>query len=171
MNEQWRKGLLAAGWDLRKAVELAIGVEERGAVLYRDLAKKWESNAGLRDLFTRLATEEVGHREGFLTLLSSIGARTNDAVLDEACLKAIAHVSFFSEESGALKEIANLASPGQVLDKVLKFEKATLHYYQGLKDVLGANPPLDFMIAEEKRHTVEVMRAMGGLHDPDPDRL
>jgi len=166
MDEQWKKGLLAAGWDLRKAVELAIGIEERGTVLYRGMAKKWESNASLRDLFIQLAQEEAAHREGFLTLISSLGTRTNDAVLDEACLKAIAHVSFFSEESGALKEIANVASPGQVLDEVLKFERATLHYYRGLKDVIGANPTLDVMIAEEKRHTVAVMRAMEGLRDP-----
>ncbi|HEX7623818.1 MAG TPA: ferritin family protein [Anaeromyxobacteraceae bacterium] len=160
MDEQWRKGLFAAGWDLRKAVELAIGIEERGTELYRGLAKKWQANASLRELFTRLAQEEVAHREEFLALFSSIATRTSDAVLDEACLKAIAHVSFFSEESGALKEIGNLASPGQVLDKVLKFERATLHYYLGLKDVMGANPTLDAMIAEERRHTVEVLRAM-----------
>ncbi len=164
-RENWKKGLLAAGWNLRKAVELAIEIEEMGTELYRGLARKWESNADLRDLFTQLVNEEVAHREGFRTILSSVDTRRNDAVdkLDEECLKAIAHTSFFSEESGALKDIENLPTVEQVLDKVLKFEKATLLYYRGLKDVLGASPALDVMIAEEKRHTVDVMHAMRKL--------
>ncbi len=164
-RENWKKGLLAAGWNLRKAVELAIEIEEMGTELYRELARKWESNADLRDLFTQLGKEEVAHREGFRTILSTVDTRSNDAVdkLDEECLKAIAHTSFFSEESGALKDIENLPTVEQVLDKVLKFEKATLLYYRGLKDVLGASPVLDVMIAEEKRHTVDVMRAMSKL--------
>jgi rubrerythrin len=164
MSEQWKKGLLAAGWNLRKAVELAIAIEEMGTELYRRLGRKWESNADLQGLFTRLAMEEVAHREVLRTLLSTVGTpRTNPVDdLDEKSLKAIAHASFFFEKGGALKGIEDLPTPEQVLDKVLKFEKSTLLYYRGLKDVLGASSTLDGIIAEEKRHTVDVMRALEG---------
>ena len=164
MSEQWKKGLLAAGWNLRKAVELAIAIEEMGTELYRRLGRKWESNADLQDLFTRLAMEEVAHGEVLRTLLFIVGTpRTNPVDdLDEESLKAIAHASFFFEKGGALKGIEDLPTPEQVLDKVLKFEKSTLLYYRGLKDVLGASPTLDGIIAEEKRHTVDVMRALEG---------
>ncbi len=161
MSERWKKGLLAAGWNVRKAVELAVAIEEMGAEMYRSLARRWEANESLRTLFTRLADEEGAHRDGFQALLSSVGMRRRDAAseLDEECLRAIALGCL---ESGAFDDIDELVEREQVLDRVSKFENYTLLYYRGLKDVLGTNPVLDTMIAEEKRHAVDVMRAFGG---------
>jgi len=162
MCEQWKKGLLAAGWNLRKAIELAVHIEEVGTELYRELARKRESDASLRHLFETLAKDEVAHRKGFQALLASVGTARKDG-MDEECLKAIAHACFFSEHSGALNRIENLTSREEILDKVSKFERGTLLYFRGLNDVLGPCPALDTMIAEEKRHTVAVMHAITEL--------
>ena len=166
MSEGWKKGLLAAGWNPRRAVQLAVRIEEMGSELYRGLATRWESSPNLRGLFASLATDEVAHRERFRALLATAGGSREDpgALLDEECLMAIASTSFFSEESGALGEIARLTTEEQVLDKVFQFEKVTLLYYRGLRDVLGASPTLDAIIAEEKQHTIDVLHAMKGLH-------
>jgi hypothetical protein len=56
-------------------------------------------------------------------------------------------------------------------ERVLKFENATLHFYRGLRDVLGASPTLDVMIGEEKRHAVEVMRAISDAEARSQHRL
>ena len=164
MSERWKKGLLAAGWNLRKAVELALDIEEMAAELYRELARKWEDTESLRALFAKLADDEVAHQDGFRDLLAGVELRERQGAspLDGECLKAIAHGCFFAEERGVLSGIENAAGREQVLDKVLKFENATILYYRGLKDVLGASPTLEAMIAQEKRHAIEVMRAMDG---------
>jgi hypothetical protein len=92
MTERWKKGLLAAGWNLRKAVELAVRIEDMGRELYLALAAKWDSNASLGAPFTQLASDEVAHGEAFEALLSTLGKPRRRAVdlLDEECLRAIA---------------------------------------------------------------------------------
>jgi hypothetical protein len=157
------RALLLGGWNLRKAVELAIVIEDIGAERYRRLSRKWEATENLRALFARLADEEDGHCEGARALLDDASAHRSDPAsqLDEDCLKAIAHDHLFAEDGGALGGIESLAGEQQVLEKILKFENATLHFYRGLRDVLGPSSTLDRMIAEEKRHAVEIMRAMG----------
>jgi rubrerythrin len=161
VTETRNRALLLAGWNLGKAVEMAMAVEEMGAARYQALASKWESTEKLRALFSRLAADEVAHGEGVRSLLAGATSRSGSAsALDEECLKAIAHDHLFAEDGGALSGIENLAVPQQVLEKILKFENATLHFYRGLRDVLGPSPTLDQMITEEKRHAVEIMRAM-----------
>jgi rubrerythrin len=160
VTESW-KSLMLAGWNQRKAVELAIAIEDRGAEAYRALAGKWESSDSLRTLFARLEGEEVAHREGLQHLLSGhAGAPDASKDLDAECLQAVAHGFFVSDEGFALSGIEKLTDRGQVLEKILKFENATLHFYRGLRDLLGPSPALDQMIAEEKQHGIAVMRAM-----------
>jgi rubrerythrin len=159
MGEVW-ESLVLAGWNQRKAVELAITVEAMGAALYRALERRWEGNDGLRALFAKLAEDEVAHERDLRALLASASLEREASELDEECLKAIAHGFFHSREGWALTGIEELASEEQVLEKVLRFENSTLHFYRGLKDVLGASPTLDEMIAEEKRHAVELLRAL-----------
>jgi rubrerythrin len=169
MSEAW-ESLLLAGWNQRKAVELAITIEEMGAAIYRALESKWQGNDGLRALFARLAQDEVGHERGLRTLLASVAPEREASELDGECLKAIAHGFFQSREGWALSGIEVLASEAQVLEKVLKFENSTLHFYRALKDVLGASPALDEMIAEEKRHVVEILRALGRAREAEGGR-
>jgi hypothetical protein len=169
MPEPWEKGLLAPGWTLRRAVELAIVVEETGNRLYLDLAAKWSSRPELRELFTRLAGEEVAHREGLRSLLAGAAAERSEAQLNDDSLKAIAQASFFGE-SGALGVIRELSAPPKILEAVLGFEVGTVLYYRGLRDVLGPNATLDAIIKEERRHTATVMRALQDLSRQAPVR-
>jgi rubrerythrin len=169
MSEPW-ESLVLAGWNQRKAVELAITIEEMGAAIYRSLEARWRDHDGLRTLFARLAEDEVAHERGLRTLLASTALERAASALDEECLKAIALGFFQSREGWALTGIEELASEEQVLEKVLKFENSTLHFYRGLKDVLGTSPALDEMITEEKRHAVELLRALGWARQAEGGR-
>jgi hypothetical protein len=162
MSEPWKKGLLAAGWNLRTAVELAIEVEEMGKRLYGELAARWGSDPVLQGLFSQLASEEVSHQEALRVLLAGVGRQRSEAELDDVSLRAIAHASFFSSEGGALAGIERLSTRRQVLETVLKFERGSVLYFRGLRDVLGPSATLDSVIAEEKRHTASVKRAIEG---------
>jgi rubrerythrin len=163
VSDRWKKGLLAAGWTLRTAVELAIQVEEMGQHLYRALARRWESDPTLRALFTQLASEEATHRAGLRVLLAKVGTKRTEDDLAGEDLQAIAHVAFFSTATGALGGIETLATPRQVLEAVLGFENSTVLYYRALRDVLGPSATIDTLIAEEKRHTASALRAIQEL--------
>ena len=134
-----------------------------GQHLYRALARRWESDPTLRALFAQLASEEVTHREALRVLLARIGTRRTEDELDGEALQAIAHVAFFSTETGALGGIETMATPRQVLEAVLGFENSTVLYYRGLRDVLGPSATIDTLIAEEKQHTAGVVRAIQDL--------
>lgn len=161
--EGWTKGLLAPGWNVYKAVELAVEVEEMGRSVYGALAWRWDSDATLRNLFRRLAREEFAHQEGLEALLDQVDATRCDTQLDLEALRSIAHAAFFSREGGALGLLAQLSSPEEVLEAVLRFERGTTLYYRGLRDVLGPSYTLDLLIAEERRHADEVARELRAL--------
>ena len=160
MSEQWTKGLLAAGWTVRAAVELALNVERTAHRLYRDLAARWEGDAVLRRLFTYVASEETAHEADLARLLEGIDAERSATELHGDALRAIARTAFFSPESGLLREIECASGPLQVLELLLRFENATAMYYRGLRDVLGPGPILDAMIAEEHQHAATLRRAI-----------
>jgi rubrerythrin len=166
MPQGWKKGLLAAGWNVHAAVELAIEVEEMGKATYDALASKWDSTPVLRDLFTRLAFEEVAHEEGLRTLLARLDPRRAESGLDVESLRSIAHASFFSSEGGPLGGLEKLSSAREILEAVLKFENGTTLYYRGLRDVLGASETLDLLVAEEVLHSAEITRALAALREP-----
>jgi rubrerythrin len=166
-EEGWKKGLLAAGWNVYKAVELAIEVEEMGRSVYGAFAWRWDSDAALRNLFRRLSREELAHQEGLEALLDEVDATRSDTQLDLESLQSIARAAFFSSEGGALGLLEQLSSPESVLEAVLRFERGTTLYYRGLRDVLGPSYTLDLLIAEELRHADEVARELRALR-PEP---
>jgi rubrerythrin len=160
MADAWMS-LMRAGWDEVKAVELAVAIEELGAWTYRALAARWGRSGELRALFGELGEDEAAHGETVRALLGDARA-VGGGPLDEQSLKAIARGFFVADDGWALAGVAELERPDEVLEKVLKFERATLNFYRGLRDVLGSTPALELMIAEERRHVAAITRRVGG---------
>jgi len=160
MSEQWRKGLLAAGWTTRAAVELALDVERTAQRLYRELAARWEHDPVLRRLFAYVAAEEAGHEADLVKLRDGLGPERSEAELRGDALAAIARAAFFSPDAGLLADVERASGPVQVLQLLLRFENGTAMYYRGLRDVLGRSAILDAMIAEEQQHAATVRRAL-----------
>lgn len=163
MTVGWRKGLLAAGWNVHRAIELAIEVETMGEATYRRLARRWESEPALRALLGRLASEEVGHRWDLEQLLDDLDVTGSASSLGAEALRALAHETFFSRKGGPLGDLEWLESPAEVLETVLRFERGTTLYYRGLRDVVGPSCALDLLIAEEVRHAEELARELRAL--------
>ena len=76
---EWNESLLAHPWNLRRAVELAIIIEDMGMEFYQGLAMKWQSDEDLRALFSQLAKEQVAHGDGLRAILSGLGVGASDA--------------------------------------------------------------------------------------------
>jgi rubrerythrin len=160
VNQPW-KSLMVAGWTPTKAIELAIAIEDQGASTYRVLAEKWITNKVLGELFRRLESDEADHGEKLRRLLAGIdtaASRVDGLGIER--LKGIANGFFTSSEGFGLSGIEHLREPNAILKKTLGFERATLDFYRGLKDILGQSQELDRMISDEKQHAADILLAI-----------
>lgn len=146
---------------VKKAVEFAITTEQQGSRIYRKLAKRYADNKELVDLFELLADEEDKHEQALLKLKERVPDEEVSSG-DESFqyLRAMSISEFFS---GADKLFArdDLASPEDAMVRAMGLEKATLGFYEAMRDVLGDDTDvLDGLIKAEKRHVLFLMRYM-----------
>lgn len=144
----------------KTAVKFAIKTEEIGAKVYTKLAKRFGDDEELKELFEQLARDEVSHGESFRKLLTQVPEEESSAGEEQLqYLRAMSISEFFAGEGG-------LAARGEVktredaLDRAFGLEKATLGFYEAIRDVMGDSDALQAIIAAEKRHVVSIMRFM-----------
>ncbi len=141
-------------------VEFAIRTEELGARMYEDLASRFTSEPELRDLFAALAADEVEHGERFRSLRARVAARGEPFSREQGdYLLAMSMSEVFDTEKLA-KGVDVIHSREDALERALHLEKATLAYYQAMRDVLGPSEVLDALLAVEKKHGVKVLQLM-----------
>jgi len=144
---------------LTGSLEFAVATEENGEAVYTMLAEKFADNAGLADMFAKLAKDEQFHRRQFSLILETVPADEGGEADPDRYdyLKAMAFSSYFRQD-GPLTGIENVESAGEALAKVLGFEKATLGFYQAIQDLLGDSPQLADIIEAEKGHITAVAK-------------
>lgn len=144
---------------LKKAVEFAIKTEELGCKAYEKLAAKFSDNQQLADVFSVLAKEEVAHGRAFTSLLGKVpdveGSEGEDRWY---YLRAMSISHFFGGKDGLLKDIDKIETKEDALVRAIGLEKATLQFYQAMKEILEESSVLDSIIRAEKRHVVNLMR-------------
>ncbi len=144
--------------SLRKALELAITTEQIGAEFYRRMAGKFASRKEIADVFSQLSQDEHSHEAAFKVLLGQMPAdqeRDNEPErLDY--LRAVATSEFFRKDW--FERTADLETATDALIKAFYFEKATLLYYQEIREQLGTSPQLDAVIEAEKKHVISLIR-------------
>lgn len=145
---------------LRKAVELAVVTEQMGADFYDRLKRKFESQKELTEIFDQLVRDERKHESQFKTILETIPERDleNQQFEKYQFLRATAISSFFRKDS--LRNTDDIKTADDALGKALAFEKATLQYYEAMRDVLGEQPQLEQIIEAERSHVVALMKVI-----------
>jgi rubrerythrin len=146
-----------------KCVEFAVQTEEIGAALYQALAKRFAADAELRELFEGLGRDEAQHRELFRALGERLAPRFRTARVSEeqrAYLRAMSASEVFSAARGPAQDLEGIRSRDDALERALNLEKATLAYYQAVREVIGADEVIDSLIEVEKRHVVKVMQLL-----------
>lgn len=143
----------------KMAVEFAIKTEELGAQGYEKLARRFKEDAELAEIFSVLAREEVAHAQAFKALLKKV-PDTAESSGDEKFqyLRAMSISEFFSSTRGVFADPDAIKSREDALQRALGLEKATLQYYQAMREVLDDSEVLDPIIAAEKRHVLNIMR-------------
>ena len=145
---------------LRKALELATAIEERAATHYRALAEKYADDEPLATAFSQLASDEEAHGSHFAELLHGLPEGGSLEEKEEALnlLRASASAKVLDPDS--LSRVDGTATPNDALYEALELEKATLFFYQSLRDVLDESREIDHLIETEKRHVSTLVKVL-----------
>jgi rubrerythrin len=144
---------------LRQAIEFAVKTEELGAEFYRRLAAKFSEDPELKEMFELLTNDEIMHQSQFRKLLEETPPDEGVSTGPEfQYLRAMSLSQFFWGEKGLKKKCAEIKSKTDAMATVFELEKATLQYYEALREVLGENDMLEAVIRAEKAHLMQVLR-------------
>ena len=136
-------------------IDLAVQTEVRGERFYR-AAAEGASSQQAKDLFQYLADQELIHKKVFEGLSSAIVITDIDATAwDEAMAYIAATVGreFFSVEA-KIRAIPLGATEDDRIGQAIEFEKQTLLFFYGLRDLVQATnkETVDEIIDQEKSH-------------------
>jgi rubrerythrin len=141
---------------LKKAVAFAVQTEELAAHFYKRLAHRFADDEELSAIFTKLLEDEKRHAQRFAELGRDLPAEHPEQYRQKQYLRAIALSEIFSDEKGIAKQIEAIGSRDEALQRVLELEKTTLLYYEGMRPLLGDSPALEWIIAEEQQHVIQI---------------
>lgn len=149
--------------DIKQLVGFAIRIEENGEAFYRKWAEK-TGDAEVKQLFVRLANEELGHRRIFQELESTLDEPQVDVESVESYdmysgyLKTYADNVLFSEgyQAAGMEKVNGI---GAAFDFAIQRELDSLLFYLELKSfVSGENERvLEKIVNEERRHYLDLV--------------
>jgi rubrerythrin len=141
-------------------LQFAIGMEENGALFYRQAADLSE-NSDVKKLFHHLASDEDEHQKIFEKFLSNVDLyepveEYPGEYLDylHNYINGKASSVFFAEDTSELKSI----DVSHALDFAMKREMASILYFTELKDFVGKSDQkaIDAIIEEERKHVAQL---------------
>ncbi len=146
-------------FSIVEVIEQAIQTERAGYKFYSSLVEKFEEPA-LKDLFLKLAARERQHEKTYTELKDMVKQDEEPAGWDEASayLKAIIESHFFVGKGKSMPLMDYITTKKQAIEIALCFEKETLLYFYGLREVVKEKEVVDEIINEEKSHIMWLER-------------
>ena len=145
--------------NLSQVIDFAVETEKLGEHMYKRLASRFKDDAELHELFETFAREETAHAARFETLRSLAKDLPSPSYEQKQYLRAVSLSDIFSDQNGVAKNIDQIKTREDALERAFRLEKTTLHYYQAVREFLD-HEVVNEMIAEEKRHLTQVMKYM-----------
>lgn len=141
--------------DVQRVVDFAIRTEEKGERFYRAAAEVIEDRA-VKELFVRLAEDEITHRKTFETILSELGAyepKSEDGP-GVLCREGFLDTNAVFNDDLSIPELAKASSVKAALDFAIQREMDSIRYYQEINMFVGAEhgEAIDLIIDEERKH-------------------
>lgn len=141
-------------FNAKDIFEMAIKIEQNGAVFYRDAANSMEA-AKHKDFLLELADMEDAHEKTFASMLKDLSqsetfSNTFDPE-DENVLyiKALADTRVFFQKEKPDKSLKG------ILSSAIQAEKDSITFYLGMKEMIPAKlgqSKIDYIIKEEMSH-------------------
>lgn len=142
-------------YSISEVLEQAVQTEKLGNQLYTKMAKRFEKDEKLRQLFETLAVKEQEHERTFTELKEKVNNRRVENWEEVSqYLRAIVESEFFLGKKKALPSIDHLKNIDDAVRYALGFEKETLLYYHGIRDLVREKDIVGKLIEEEKSHIV-----------------
>ncbi|MGO9567760.1 MAG: ferritin-like domain-containing protein [Desulfomonilaceae bacterium] len=140
------------------AFAMAVRIEENGNAFYAGAAEMTK-NPEVKKLFEDLALMEASHIKIFRTLRSQLPDSASEAVWDpeglaESYLEASADSHVFTVEA-ATDRLKTVKTAVEALDMALLFEKDSLAFFLGIKEILpdlNGRDEIDKLIKSEMLH-------------------
>ncbi len=153
-------------YSAAEIIEQAVQTEKLGYEFYTVMAKRFETSEKLQKLFETLAIKEREHERTFAALKERIGNRMLEG-WDEASmyLRAVVESEFFLGKHKSLPSLENLESVDEAVRYAMGFERETLLYYYGLRDVIKDRDIINEIINEEKSHILWLSEFKKSLMD------
>ena len=137
---------------------MAVRIEENGNAFYAGAAEI-AKDPEVKKLFEDLALMEASHIKIFRTLRSRLPETAGEAVWDpeglaESYLEASVDSHVFTIEA-ATDRLKAVKTPAEALDIALLFEKDSLAYFLGMKEILpdpSGRDEIDQLIKSEMLH-------------------
>jgi rubrerythrin len=153
--------------NVNDLVQFAVRIEENGERFYRAWAKR-VSDPVQAAFFTKLADDEVKHKEIYATMLGRIGPSEPDMETYEeymAYLRMFTEGVLFNEEKNS-REMAAVNSVGDALDFAAKQELDSILFYLELKTFVpkAQEETINEVVKEERRHYIALLNARKELN-------
>ncbi len=138
---------------------MAVRIEENGKAFYANSAER-AKDPKVKELLEQLAVMEDGHIEQFKQMRAQLeGSFPADAVWDpeglaESYLQAAADTHVFTGDAAA-ERLKGISTPEDVLDMALRFEKDSVSFFLGMKEILpdeSGKKNIDALIQSEMDH-------------------
>jgi rubrerythrin len=139
-----------------EVVEMGIQIEKNGKDFYDELVRKTASQKA-REIFEFLSSEEAKHITMFQNILDSVHKyEPTEAYPGEyfAYMESLASEYVFTQKDKGVEAAQNTGSDAEAVDLGIKFEKDSIAFYEGMKQVVheAEHKVLDAMIAQEQEH-------------------
>ncbi|MFP4529185.1 MAG: ferritin family protein [Candidatus Kapaibacterium sp.] len=141
-------------YTLKDAVETAIKAEELGIKFYSNLAQKFRKNTEIHDMLQDLAKDEADHKKQFTDLLKLVPEGKQPTEMDKEYMQGVDISRYFDD----METIDTDKKPDEILQSAYEFEKESVLYYLGIKDMFGGSAVLDEIIKMEKYHMTRLMK-------------
>ncbi|MCG6535190.1 MAG: ferritin family protein [Syntrophales bacterium LBB04] len=142
--------------NIHDVVNFAVRIEENGERFYREAAEVI-TNQPVKELFERLAQEEIGHRKTFERLLSSLGEYNPPETYEGeylAYLKDFIDGKAIFKDHPKIGQLTKASSIPGALDFAIQRELDSILYYQEIKKLVDVRraDAIDLIIGEERKH-------------------
>jgi rubrerythrin len=142
---------------IHDVVNFAVRIEENGEQFYREAAGI-VTNRPVKELFDRLAKEEMGHKKTFEKVLSRLSSYQQPETYEGeyfAYLTAFIDGKVVFKDHPKIPELAKASTVIGALDFAIQRELDSILFYQEMKGFVagaGHTSTVDLIIDEEKTH-------------------
>ena len=145
-----------------EVIQFAIRIEENGEAFYRQMAQKIKTK-DIKNIFERLADEEVSHRNLFQNMVSKIEHyEPLESYPGEyfAYLRAYADGHVFTKEKKGQLFARKIKTAKEALEFAIRAEIDSILYYMEAKKLVPDDQKdiIDKVIEEERRHYLKLVR-------------